>query len=125
MSVGRRQNADPRWLLPLICRRGHITRNEIGAIRIQPNETLFEVPTALASRFVAALKRTEADHAEDDIAIEQADGPPAGGASNGGPRRGGPGGGRPMGGRPAGGPGGPRRYSPRPTQGGPRGPRRG
>ena len=94
MSVGRRQNADPRWLLPLICRRGHITRNEIGAIRIQPNETLFEVPTALASRFVAALKRTEADHAEDDIAIEQADGPPAGGASNGGPRSGGPGGGR-------------------------------
>ncbi|MCT8003596.1 DEAD/DEAH box helicase [Sphingomonas sanguinis] len=124
MSVGRSQNADPRWLLPLICRRGHITRNEIGAIRIQPNETLFEIPAALASRFVAALKRTEADHAEDDIAIEQADGPPAGGSGHGGPRRG-PGGNRPMGGRPAGGPGGPRRYSPRPTQGGPRGPRRG
>lgn len=124
MSVGRSQNADPRWLLPLICRRGHITRNEIGAIRIQPNETLFEIPSALASRFVAALKRTEADHAEDDIAIEQADGPPAGGSGHGGPRRG-PGGNRPMGGRPAGGPGGPRRYSPRPTQGGPRGPRRG
>ncbi len=125
MSVGRSQNADPRWLLPLICRRGHITRNEIGAIRIQPDETMFEIPSALASRFVAALKRTEADHAEDDIAIEQADGPPAGGASHGGPRRG-PGGNRPMGGRPAGGPGGgPRRYSPRPTQGGPRGPRRG
>jgi len=125
MSVGRSQNADPRWLLPLICRRGHITRNEIGAIRIQPDETMFEIPSALASRFVAALKRTEADHAEDDIAIEQADGPPAGGSSHGGPRRG-PGGNRPMGGRPAGGPGGgPRRYSPRPTQGGPRGPRRG
>ncbi|WP_322963230.1 DEAD/DEAH box helicase [Sphingomonas fuzhouensis] len=124
MSVGRSQNADPRWLLPLICRRGHITRNEIGAIRIQPNETLFEIPSALASRFIAALKRTEADHAEDDIAIEQADGPPAGGSGHGGPRRG-PGGNRPMGGRPAGGPGGPRRYSPRPTQGGPRGPRRG
>jgi len=124
MSVGRSQNADPRWLLPLICRRGHITRNEIGAIRIQPSETLFEIPAALASRFVAALKRTEADHAEDDIAIEQADGPPAGGSGHGGPRRG-PGGNRPMGGRPAGGPGGPRRYAPRPTQGGPRGPRRG
>ena len=125
MSVGRSQNADPRWLLPLICRRGHITRNEIGAIRIQPNETLFEIPSALASRFIAALKRTEADHAEDDIAIEQADGPPAGGSGHGGARRSGPGGNRPMGGRPAGGPGGPRRYSPRPTQGGPRGPRRG
>ncbi len=127
MSVGRSQNADPRWLLPLICRRGHITRNEIGAIRIQPDETMFEIPSALASRFVAALKRTEADHAEDDIAIEQADGPPAGGSSHGGPRRNGPGGGGRPGGRPngAGGPGGPRRYSPRPTHGGPRGPRRG
>ena len=33
MDVGRRQNADPRWLLPLICRRGHITKAEIGAMR--------------------------------------------------------------------------------------------
>src|SRR5690606_35954403 len=28
MDVGRRQNADPRWLLPLLCRRGHITKHE-------------------------------------------------------------------------------------------------
>src|SRR3546814_4287367 len=33
MDIGRRQNADPRWLLPLLCRRGHITKNEVGAIR--------------------------------------------------------------------------------------------
>ena len=26
MDIGRRQNADPRWILPLICRRGHVTR---------------------------------------------------------------------------------------------------
>ena len=26
MDVGRGQNADPRWLLPLICRRGHVTQ---------------------------------------------------------------------------------------------------
>ena len=39
MDVGRRQNADPRWILPLICRRGHITKNEVGAIRIAQNET--------------------------------------------------------------------------------------
>jgi predicted aspartyl protease len=41
MDIGRRQNADPRWILPLLCRRGHITRNEIGAIRISANETHF------------------------------------------------------------------------------------
>ena len=38
MDIGRRQNADPRWILPLLCRRGHITKNEVGAIRIGANE---------------------------------------------------------------------------------------
>ncbi len=59
MDVGRRQNADPRWLLPLLCRRGHLTKADIGTIRILPNETLVEIPRALAGRFQAALKRTE------------------------------------------------------------------
>ncbi len=44
MDIGRRQNADPRWILPLICRRGHITKAEVGAIRIGPNETAFRSP---------------------------------------------------------------------------------
>ena len=47
MDIGRRHNADPRWLLPLLCRRGHITKNEIGAIRIAAGETMFEVPRAV------------------------------------------------------------------------------
>ncbi|HEX8534011.1 MAG TPA: DEAD/DEAH box helicase [Allosphingosinicella sp.] len=58
MDIGRRHNADPRWILPLLCRRGHITKNEIGAIRIAANETMFEIPRAAAGRFAAALKRT-------------------------------------------------------------------
>jgi ATP-dependent RNA helicase DeaD len=58
MDIGRRHNADPRWILPLLCRRGHITRSEIGAIRIAANETMFEIPRAAAARFSAALKRT-------------------------------------------------------------------
>ncbi|WP_267352030.1 DEAD/DEAH box helicase [Sphingomonas sp. GM_Shp_2] len=108
MNVGRRQNADPRWLMPLLCRRGHITRNEIGAIRIQPNETLFEVPSAIAARFAAALKRTAAEHADDGIEIEPAEG---GAMSSGRPQGRAPAG--------AGGPGGPRRHAR-----GPKGPRR-
>ena len=58
MDVGRKQNADPRWILPLLCRRGHITRNEIGAIRIGQEETHFQVPRAVADKFTAALERT-------------------------------------------------------------------
>ena len=41
MNIGARQNADPRWLLPLLCRRGHITKQDVGAIRIAPEETMF------------------------------------------------------------------------------------
>jgi len=69
MSVGRRQNADPRWILPLLCRRGHITRNEIGAIRIAANETHFQVPRAIADRFASAVARTAGDD-DGDVAIE-------------------------------------------------------
>ena len=62
----------------MICRRGHITKTEIGAIRIAANETLFEVPRAAAGRFADALKRTEGDEAEGDgnVKIETAAGPP-------------------------------------------------
>ena len=77
MDIGRRQNADPRWLLPLICRRGHITRSEVGAIRIAGNETHFQVPSAIASRFAQALARTANPEGEDEsgIRIEQSEGP--------------------------------------------------
>ena len=64
MDIGRRHNADPRWILPLLCRRGHITKNEIGAIRIAASETLFEVPRAVAGKFAAALKRTAGGDAD-------------------------------------------------------------
>ncbi len=91
MDVGRRMNADPRWLLPLICRRGHVTKTEIGAIRIGPEETMFEIPRALAARFADALKRTEGEDRspEGGIRIIPADGPPGQGQ-------------RPQGGRPSG-----------------------
>ena len=73
MNIGRRQNADPRWILPLICRRGHITKNEVGAIRISPNETAFQVPRALAARFTSAVARTAAE--DDDVRIEPSEAP--------------------------------------------------
>ncbi len=76
MDIGRRQNADPRWLLPLLCRRGHLTKSEIGAIRIGPNETRFAIPRAVAARFEAALKRTSGQGDEGNVTILPADGPP-------------------------------------------------
>ncbi len=77
MGIGRRQNAEPRWILPLICRRGHITRNEIGAIRIGPNESWFQVPRTIAPKFIDTLKRTKNSEDEQDAILieESAEGP--------------------------------------------------
>jgi ATP-dependent RNA helicase DeaD len=69
MDIGRRHNADPRWLLPLICRRGHVTKNEIGAIRIGANETHFQIPRAIASRFQQAVARTAGADGEDESGV--------------------------------------------------------
>ncbi len=77
IGIGRRQNAEPRWVLPLLCRRGHITRNEIGAIRIGQHESWFQIPRAIAPKFADALKRTASgDDEQDAILIEEsAEGP--------------------------------------------------
>ena len=69
MDIGRSQNADPRWILPLLCRRGHITRTEVGAIRISANQTHFQIPRAIEAKFRAALQRTARDGAEDETGI--------------------------------------------------------
>jgi len=63
MDVGRDGNADPRWLLPFLCRRGHVTRQEIGRIRILGRETQFEVAPYAAARFAAAARRAEGEDA--------------------------------------------------------------
>ena len=57
ISIGRQNNADPKWLLPLICRVGDVTRSEIGAIRVFDRETKFEISDAAAARFVAAVEK--------------------------------------------------------------------
>ncbi|SBV33998.1 DEAD/DEAH box helicase-like protein [uncultured Sphingopyxis sp.] len=98
LNIGRRQNADPRWILPLLCRRGHVTKNEIGAIRIGPSETLFNIPLAIADRFAEAVQRTANQDGEDDsgVSITPApDGPTypprrEKGGHKGGPRHDGP-----------------------------------
>ncbi|MCA3254547.1 MAG: DbpA RNA binding domain-containing protein, partial [Alphaproteobacteria bacterium] len=70
MDIGRRHSADPRWLLPLLCRRGHITRQEIGAIRIAAGETWFEIPRAAAQRFWAAVRRTADAESDGEAGVQ-------------------------------------------------------
>ncbi|MDP4025729.1 DEAD/DEAH box helicase [Methylobacterium sp. NEAU 140] len=85
LNVGRRDNADPRRLLPMLSRRGGLDRQEIGAIRIFERETKFEVRGNAAQRFAEAFAR----NGSPDIHVEAlgADAAPA-------PRAGRPGGGK-------------------------------
>jgi len=55
VSVGRAGRAEARWLLPKICEAGGITKNEIGAIRVQENETFVQIGKAVAPKFGKAL----------------------------------------------------------------------
>ncbi len=66
-AIGKRKNAEARWLLPMICRRGGITRQDIGAIRILDTTTEFEISAAAAVDFAAQIKRPDKD---DNIRIE-------------------------------------------------------
>jgi ATP-dependent RNA helicase DeaD len=67
LSVGRNRNADPRWLLPFLCRRGHVTRQEIGRIDVMERETRVEIAPWAAARFADAASRPDAD--DEDIAV--------------------------------------------------------
>ena len=72
MNAGRRHNADPRWLLPLICRYGHVGRNDIGAIRVAANESYFEVTQRATPGFLKALRRAVIAPDDEGLVIEQA-----------------------------------------------------
>jgi ATP-dependent RNA helicase DeaD len=75
LNVGRRNNADPKWILPLLCRRGGVTKNDIGAIRIAANETHVGIAAAAVAKFAKAIAQPGHDE-DNDVEIVQANGPP-------------------------------------------------
>ena len=101
LPVGRSKNADPKWLVPLICRLGHVTKKDIGLIKIHDHETKFEISPDVEARFRIAIKAA-ADAGEIRINPGSAPGPQA-------PRPSSP---RPAGPRPD----GPRADGPRPPR---------
>ncbi|GAA4523975.1 DEAD/DEAH box helicase [Chelativorans composti] len=74
LSVGRRQNAEPRWLIPMLCRVGNLSKAEIGAIRMQANETFVEIAASHADAFLSALGRNRT--LERGITVRSLDGAP-------------------------------------------------
>ena len=67
VSTGRNDGAEPRTLLPMICRVGDLTRDDIGAIRVQPRSSFIEVAEAKAAKFGAGME------AEDGITLTRLD----------------------------------------------------
>ncbi|CCD85217.1 Putative DEAD-box cold-shock protein, ATP-independent RNA helicase [Bradyrhizobium sp. ORS 285] len=74
-AIGRRKNAEASWLLPMICRRGGIDKQDIGAIKISDTTTEFEIAARVADSFAANIRRPDK---EDTIRIEPLGAAPAG-----------------------------------------------
>lgn len=72
-AIGRQKNAEARWLLPMICRRGGIGKQDVGAIRIFDTHTEFQISAQVLERFSDKVKRPDK---EDNIRIEPLRGAP-------------------------------------------------
>ncbi|MEO6359327.1 MAG: DEAD/DEAH box helicase [Sphingomicrobium sp.] len=72
INAGRRHNADPRWLLPVICRYGHVGRHDIGAIRIAASDSYFQVTERATPGFIKALRRATISPEDEGMIIELA-----------------------------------------------------
>ena len=55
LSVGAKHNAEARWLVPMLCRAGRLTKHDIGAIKVRTTETHFELAPDCVARFLAAV----------------------------------------------------------------------
>jgi ATP-dependent RNA helicase DeaD len=53
INLGAKDKAEANWILPLVCRRGGITRREVGAIRVARDRTVFEIDERVAAEFAA------------------------------------------------------------------------
>jgi ATP-dependent RNA helicase DeaD len=77
LSLGRRHRAEPKWVLPLICKAGQITRDDVGAIRIFDEETRFQISAGKSADYWAEVQRNGSG--EEGVSITRA-GPPEEGA---------------------------------------------
>jgi ATP-dependent RNA helicase DeaD len=71
INIGRSKNADPKWLIPLLCRRGGISKSAIGAIQILARETRVEISHDVSERFAVAVRQP--DTKDRNIHIEPVD----------------------------------------------------
>src|SRR6185437_10077762 len=71
LNVGRERNADPKWLLPEICRQGEVTKKDVGAIRVFEMETLFQIDPAIAPKFTILVSERKKGGVRISPALDQ------------------------------------------------------
>jgi len=71
---GRNDGAEPRRLLPMICKSGNLTKDDIGAIRIQQDTSYVEIRQASLAGFLSAVGP---DLKVEDSVLTQLAAPPA------------------------------------------------
>ncbi|MGE0741612.1 MAG: DEAD/DEAH box helicase [Hyphomonadaceae bacterium] len=74
LNIGRAQNAEPRWLIPMICKAGGINKRQLGTIRIQQRETHVEIDAGSIDKFFSNLGKN--GHIEKQIYVTRLDRPP-------------------------------------------------
>lgn len=55
LEGGHNANAEPRRLLPMLCKMGELSREDIGAIRIQKDASMIEIRQSAVKGFLAAV----------------------------------------------------------------------
>jgi len=75
ISGGHNQNAEPRRLLPMLCKAGNLTKEDIGAIRVRQDQSFVEISTASVPAFLASIGKNM--KVEAGATLTQLDQPPA------------------------------------------------
>ncbi|WP_170327539.1 DEAD/DEAH box helicase [Ruegeria arenilitoris] len=87
LSEGRNDNASPRYLLPMICKAGNITKTDVGAIRIADDVTYIEIRESSVSGFLDAIgPEMKIEGTKDIVQLDTA--PDFSGSTKAGPKRG-------------------------------------
>ncbi|MEL7466492.1 MAG: DEAD/DEAH box helicase [Pseudomonadota bacterium] len=76
VAGGREARAEPRRLLPMLCKAGDLSKDDIGRIRVKDKASFVEISEASVQRFLKAIGPDMT--VEHGAAVTQLDGPPAG-----------------------------------------------
>ena len=75
IDLGRAQKAEARWLLPMLCKAGDISKKDIGAIRIGEEETFVEIAEGRSAHFLNSIGAEM--RLENQATIAELDGAPS------------------------------------------------